>query len=108
MTLHAIDENDTADIYYLMKSGGNRKLTDDHIWFSVFTRPIRSRFGRKQRVCICMAMLMLSMLANAMFYGTLPGRISDGFFSLGLLSFDPIDVSEFEKKKKKKETAQKK
>ena len=88
-----MDETEDAECYYLMKSGGNRKLTDDHIWFSVFTRPIRSRFGRKQRVCICMSMLMLSMLANAMFYGTLPGRISDGLFSFGFLTFDPIDVS---------------
>ena len=92
ITLHAVDKDEEADAYYIMKSGGNRKLTDDHIWFSVFTRPIRSRFNRKERVCICMSMLMLSMLANAMFYGTLPGRISDGLFKLGFLSFDPIDV----------------
>ena len=40
-----------------------------------------------------MAMLMLSMLTNAMFYTMTPGRVSNGIVDIGLLSFDPIDVS---------------
>ena len=52
------------------------------------------RFGRAQRVTVCMTMLVMCMLANAMFYGTSSDRVTDGIFGLGLLSFDPIDVSE--------------
>ena len=55
INLHAIDENDEKDPYYLLKSGGNRNLADNHLWWSVMTRPIRSRFGRAQRVGTCMA-----------------------------------------------------
>ena len=66
---------------------------DDHIWWSVFMRPLRSRFGRAQRVSLCMAMIMLTMFANALFYGTLPDRITNGIFGLGVVSFDPVDVS---------------
>ena len=50
------------------------------------------RFTRIQRVTCCLVMLMLTMLASAMFYGTVPERSTNGFFGLGLVSFDPIDV----------------
>lgn len=94
ITIHAIDEDDEKDKYYLMKSSANKSLLDKHIWWSVFTRPLRSRFGRAQRVSVCFAMLVILMVANAMFYGTLPPRASKGLFGLGMLSFDPVDVSD--------------
>ena len=39
-----------------------------------------------------MAMLMLSMLASALFYDTAGDRIGKGLFTLGVLIFDPLDV----------------
>ena len=41
--VHAIPANDQAaeDAYYLMKAAASRKITDDHLWWSVFSRPIR-------------------------------------------------------------------
>ena len=41
-------------------------LKDDHVWWSVFSRPSRSRFTRTQRVCVSMATLYLAMLTSAM------------------------------------------
>lgn len=92
MTLSAIEGTDDVSAYYLMKSKGNRKLMDDHLWWSVFSRPVRSRFSRKQRVSLCMAMLMLNMLANCIFYETDGTRVTNPFFTIGFLSFDPVDV----------------
>lgn len=80
------------DTSYLLKAGGMRKLADDHIWWSIFSRPIRSRFTRCQRVSVCFAMLYLSFLVNAMFYGTSPARVADPLFILGPLLFDFFDV----------------
>ena len=84
------DDDFTA--YYLMKSNGTTKIKDDHVWFSVFSRPVRSRHTRKQRVSLCMAFLCLSFLAGAMTYKEGAGRVTDGLFNFGMLSFDPIDV----------------
>lgn len=45
-----------------------KNFADDHLWLSIFLRSPRSRFTRVQRLSACMALLYLSMLANAMFY----------------------------------------
>ncbi|ESP04004.1 hypothetical protein LOTGIDRAFT_156607 [Lottia gigantea] len=43
-------------------------VTDDHLWLSVFLRPVKSHFYRSQRVGCCYALLMLTMITNAMFF----------------------------------------
>ncbi|XP_055955065.1 polycystic kidney disease protein 1-like 2 [Patella vulgata] len=43
-------------------------VTDDHLWLSVFLRPVKSHFYRVQRIGCCYALLMLTMIANAMFF----------------------------------------
>ena len=53
----------------------------------------RSRFDRKQRVTLCMAMLYLFILCSAIFYQQEEGRITDPYFQAGPIGFDPIDVS---------------
>ncbi len=68
-------------------------MIDDHLWWSVFSRPLRSRHSRKQRVSLCLGMIMMSLLAGGMFYGTIPERTTDGYFKIRMLSFDPYDVS---------------
>ena len=82
-----------ANAGFLFKQGIFNKLKDDHLFWSVFSRPVRSRyeyviqklqgyltflvpqptlpetfprFTRTQRVCVSMATLYLAMLTNAM------------------------------------------
>lgn len=43
--IHGVEAGGDEDAYYLLKSGANRKLADDHIWWSVFSRPFRSRYN---------------------------------------------------------------
>ena len=84
-----------ASIGFLFKQGIFNKLKDDHLMWSVFSRPKRSRFTRTQRVCVSMAMLYLAMLTNAMFYGQIDGYMSDPFFQLTLMlqfSWEEISV----------------
>ena len=50
---------------YLFKQGLFKFLNDDHIFWSVFSRPIRSRFTRVQRCCVAAASFFLAMLNNA-------------------------------------------
>lgn len=64
-----------------------RKLTDDHIWISVLSRPTRSVFTRVQRVSCCLSLITTSMLASAMFYRTTADESKDKVISFGPLKF---------------------
>ena len=55
---------------FLMKTGFFNMLRDDHVFWSVFSRPIRSRFTRVQRTCVSCATLFLAMITNAMWWVT--------------------------------------
>ena len=58
--------NGLATKEFLIRQGLFNTLKDDHIFWSIFSRPIRSRFTRTQRTCVSMATLYLAMVANAM------------------------------------------
>ena len=45
-------------------------FSDDHLWLSVITKQPRNHFTRVQRASCCWCLLMLSMVASAMFYET--------------------------------------
>ena len=45
-------------------------FSDDHLWLSVVTKQPRHHFTRVQRTSCCWCLLMLSMVASAMFYET--------------------------------------
>uniref|UniRef100_S4RPY8 PLAT domain-containing protein n=1 Tax=Petromyzon marinus TaxID=7757 RepID=S4RPY8_PETMA len=64
------------------------KITDDHMWVSVFMRPTRSAFSRVQRISCCVSLLFLTMVTNAMWFETGPSTGSDnvqiGPFTLSL------------------------
>ena len=60
--------NGEANKEFLVRQGVFNKLKDDHVFWSVFSRPKRSRFTRTQRTCVSMAALYLAMLTNAMWY----------------------------------------
>lgn len=53
----------------LFLSQTSNDFQDEHLWFSVFTRPPRSSFTRCQRVSCCFSLLMTAMMTNIMFYG---------------------------------------
>ena len=77
---------------YLLKAGRSRALSDDHVWWSIFTRPIRSRFNRKQRVSAAFAMLYLMFLTSAMYYGMSSEHITDAMFKMAFLPMDATDI----------------
>ncbi|PAA59473.1 hypothetical protein BOX15_Mlig010540g1 [Macrostomum lignano] len=52
----------------LFSSFVQRKLRNEHLWFSIFSRPTRSAFTRVQRISCCLSLLFLTMITNAMFF----------------------------------------
>ncbi|KAK4310436.1 hypothetical protein Pmani_018001 [Petrolisthes manimaculis] len=76
-------EEQLRDLSHVFTHSVDKSMADDHLWFSVFLRPPRSRFTRVQRLSSCMALLYLSMLVNAMFYQKVPEDGAGGGLRLG-------------------------
>jgi polycystin 1L2 len=84
----SLSKEKTAYAYLLGKQTKD-KLRDDHLWFSIFARPIQSSFTRLDRLTCCFVLLSISMVMNIMYYGMDNSPIQSGiqigsFFNLSL------------------------
>ncbi|NWX90256.1 PKDRE protein, partial [Nothoprocta pentlandii] len=52
--------------YFLINLAEN--LIDGHLWFSIFAHTITGTFSRLQRLSCCLAILLLNLLVNIMFF----------------------------------------
>ena len=70
-------------------------LKQNHVWFSIFNRPPRSRYTRCQRVTAGAVCLYLNMLGNAMWFGmvTQPSLPDFDIFGIVQLSWEQIFFS---------------
>jgi hypothetical protein len=60
--------NELKSFAHLFTQSVKKKFSDGHLWFSVFSRPVRSNFTRLQRISCCISLLFCTMISNAMFY----------------------------------------
>ncbi|XP_065682979.1 polycystin family receptor for egg jelly isoform X2 [Hydra vulgaris] len=81
---------DMTTFNHLFFSTSQKNISDNHIWFSVFIRPPKSRFTRVQRLSCCLTLLYCTMLTNAMFYQV--GGESSESIQVGPLSFNPRQI----------------
>ena len=65
---------DLVDFQHLFFTETQRNLSDTHLWVSVFSRPRRSSFSRVQRLSCILCLLLATMMTDAMFYQTAPGK----------------------------------
>ena len=72
---------------YLFEKNAKAKLSDGHMWFSIFARPPHSSFTRTDRLTCCFVLLFLSMLMNIMYYGQVNTENKDG------LTIGPIKIT---------------
>jgi polycystin 1L2 len=63
---------------YLLAKQAKQKLSDEHLWFSIFARPVQSSFTRLDRLTCCFVLLSISMLMNIMYYGVNTKSSSNG------------------------------
>jgi polycystin 1L2 len=77
----------TSSFSYLFSTSARRKITSDHMWFSVVSRPTRSSFTRAQRLSCCIALLFLTMITNCMFFKNGGDASSDDVITLGPFQF---------------------
>nr|XP_006819461.1 PREDICTED: uncharacterized protein LOC100374130 [Saccoglossus kowalevskii] len=53
---------------HMFSTSTRKNLSENHLWFSVVSRPTRSGFSRVQRISCCFSLLFLTMITSAMFY----------------------------------------
>ena len=59
---------DLCAFKHLFSTSMRKKLTNDHLWFSVVSRPTRSSFTRVQRISCCVSLLFMTMITNCMWF----------------------------------------
>jgi ABC-type multidrug transport system fused ATPase/permease subunit len=62
-------ERDKRSVMHLAEKQAKKKLSDNHMWFSIFVRPAQSSFTRLDRVTCCFVLMFLSMMMNIAYYG---------------------------------------
>ncbi|XP_055876323.1 polycystic kidney disease protein 1-like 2 [Biomphalaria glabrata] len=76
----------------LFSSSARKKLANDHLWVSVFSRPTRSNFTRVQRLSCCMSLLFLTMITNAMWFKGAETQTNVEAIKIGPLTFTLAQV----------------
>lgn len=66
--------NEDLNSETIFNDAGRKGLFDDHLWFSISTRPNYSRFTRVQRLWCLVALLFLSMISSAMWFNQEPSK----------------------------------
>ena len=82
-------EKQKTSFMYLFKKNSKLRLTDNHLWFSVFSKPVKSLFTRLQRVTCCFVLLCLTMLMNILYYDMFDNSTN----STSSLQIGPIKIS---------------
>ncbi|XP_076819587.1 uncharacterized protein LOC143465242 isoform X4 [Clavelina lepadiformis] len=88
----------TADnmstFHRLFVSTTAQKFTEDHLWISLFYRPTKSNFTRCQRLSCCMALLFMTMIANAMFFesGNKVDKAGTRTLKVGPFTLSPLQL----------------
>jgi len=61
------------------------KISEDHLCFSIFSRPVANKFTRVQRCTCCFVLFFISMFLNIMYYDlSTEAQISNSTVSLSL------------------------
>jgi hypothetical protein len=69
-------------------------MSEDHLWFSIFSRPAANRFTRVQRCTCCFVLFFLSMFLNIMYYDlSAEVKSNNSTNNAGSLSIGPLYIS---------------
>ena len=87
--------DDLSNFDYLFTTKVRHGLTEDHIWFSIFTRSHLSNFTRSQRFSVAICLAMTSMTASTMFFGKVPPGNPATENKIAMFSFTWVQVRFF-------------
>ena len=84
-------EAQKTEFKYLLTKEATKNLSDGHLWFSIFARPIKSTFTRVERITCCFVLLFISMLMNILYY-EIDKEESHGGITIGPFYITPEQV----------------
>lgn len=61
-------DSEKEELSYLLPKKTYSKLSDEHLWFSIFFCPSSNQFTRLQRCTCCFVLFFLSMFFNILYY----------------------------------------
>ncbi len=86
-------EYQKQQLTYVLSKQAYYSMSDGHLWFSIFSRPLSSKFTRVQRCTCCFVLLFTSMLFKILYYEQLKtSTINNGDLSIGPFYFSREEV----------------
>ena len=83
---------------YLLSKKTKQKLSDGHLWLSIFMRPVQSAFNRLDRLTCCFVLLAFTMLMNILYYGMDESVSSSDGLRIGpYINITPQQVKNYKK-----------
>ena len=62
------NEIEKREFSYVLSKHAYHSISEGHLWFSIFSRPISNQVTRVQRCTCCFVLLIVSMFLNIMYY----------------------------------------
>jgi succinate dehydrogenase/fumarate reductase cytochrome b subunit len=92
--LSSCGDKQKLDLKYLINKQTKMNMSDNHLWFSLWAKPVTSTFSRLQRLTCCFVLLCLSMLMNIVYYQSKQNSTTDNPNSLkiGEMTLTPEQV----------------
>lgn len=85
-------EEQKKQLKYLLAKQTKSKFRDEHLWFSIFSRQVRSSFTRIDRLTCLFVLLNMSMVMNIVYYGIYDTISSDQLIKIGSLMISKTQV----------------
>ena len=92
-TLFLACEKQKTEMNFLLRKTTTDQLRDNHLWYSVYLRPVNSTFTRSDRLTCCFVLMFVSMLMNIMYYDALPDSNSDTSLQIASLRITREEVT---------------
>ncbi len=99
--LFVASEWQKKELKYLLENQSRHYLMDNHLWMSVFYRPIQSSFTRLDRVTCCFLFHYISMFLNIVCYGMMSftasnfsNKIDFGYFKISIQQVKNFEIFE--------------
>ena len=91
--LNVCCDKEKTQIKYLLSKHTKSKLSDNHLWFSVFARPVQSNFNRTDRLTCILVLLNMTMLMNILYFGVNDLSREDALLTIGTIVITKSQVS---------------
>lgn len=87
-------KNQKMELTYLMEKQTKQKMSEGHLWFSIWARPSTSPFNRTDRLTCAYVLLCITMLVNIMYYEQAKSSGDTNELVIGPLSVSQTQVLE--------------